>query len=128
MTTTVLSSASSSADALIGGRVVKATKQQYVGKIGAIEQFYRQHHLEFNLPLKPKDILSFFGWLIDTKPKAKPLAFSSVRQYKRLSALVWYYKEKKTIMEPEVNQELETLLNGYKRKVSDLKLEGNASV
>lgn len=31
-------------------------------------------------------------------------------------------------MEPEVNQQLETLLNGYKRKVSDLKLEGRMPV
>jgi hypothetical protein len=126
MTTTVLSSASSSAEALIGGRVVKATKQLYAGKIAGIEQFYTQHHLNFTLPLQLSDILSFFGWLIDTKHKTKPLAFSSVRQYK--SALVWHYKEKRVTMEPEVNQQMETLLNGYKRKVSDMKLQGKMPV
>jgi hypothetical protein len=126
MTTAVLSSASSSADALIGGRVVNATKHQYKGKIRAIQQFYTQQRLEFNVPVERHEILAFFGWLIDVKHKDKPLAFSSVRSFK--SALVWYYKEHKLIMEPEVNQQLETLLNGYKRRVSDFKLDGKMPV
>lgn len=41
---------------------------------------------------------------------------------------MWYYKEHKLIIEPGVNQELETLLNGYKRRVSDLKLQGKMAV
>jgi hypothetical protein len=123
---TALSSASSSADALIDGRVVQGTKHQYSIKVAAIQQFYIQHHLDFTLPLQSKDILSFFGWLINTKHKDKPLAVSSARLYK--SALKWHYKEKKLIMDPDMNQQLETLLNGYKRKVSDLKLEGKMSV
>lgn len=126
MTTTVLVNASSSAEALIGGRVVPQTKQTYAGRIAAIQRFYVENHLNFTLPLQRTDILSFFGWLIDIKHKTRPLAFSSARLYK--SALVWYYKEKKVIMEPEVNQQLETLLDGYKRKVSDLKLQGKMPV
>jgi len=105
MTSTLLSCASSSADALIAGRVVKATTKTYALKVAAIEQFYIQQELDFTLPLRVNDILSFFGWLIETKPKPKPLAFSSVRSYK--SALLWYYKEKRVVMEPEVNQQLE---------------------
>lgn len=71
-------------------------------------------------------IHSFFGWLIDIKHKDKPVAFSTVRQYK--SALVWYYKEHKLIFQPEISQGLETLLNGYKRRVSDHKLAGKMPV
>jgi hypothetical protein len=122
----ILSSACSAADALISGRVVMGTKQQYQGKINAVKQFYTQFNREFTLPVQREDILAFFGWLIDVKNKDKPLAFSSVRQYK--SALVWYYKEHKLIFEAGVNQELETLLNGYKRRVSDLKLQGKMAV
>ncbi|MGH2639759.1 MAG: hypothetical protein ACRDF4_10870 [Rhabdochlamydiaceae bacterium] len=126
MTTAALSSASSSADALIDCRVVPGTRHIYNGRIAAIEQFYKEHKLNFTLPLRGKDILAFFGWLINIKHLTKPLAFSSVRLYK--SALMWYYKEKKVIMEPAVNQELETLLDGYKRQVADLKLGGKMPI
>jgi hypothetical protein len=126
MPSSVLSSASSSADALIGGRVVLATKHQYEGKIKAIQHFYTQQHIDFHLPVQLHEIRAFFGWLIDTKHTDKPLAFSSVRSYK--SALVWYYKEHKLIIQPDVDQELETLLTGYKRRVSDFKLDGKMPV
>jgi hypothetical protein len=126
MPTSILSSASSSADALIGGRVVMATKQQYSSKLRAIRQFYTEHQIEFTLPVQLQEIRAFFGWLIDVKNKDKPLAVSSVRAYK--SALVWYYKENKLIIQPDVDQELETLLNGYKRRVSDFKLDGKMAV
>ena len=89
----------------------------YQGKINLIRQFYTEHlHSDLTLPVQRDDIHSFFGWLIDSKHKDKPAAFSTVRRYK--SALVWYYKEHKLIMPPEINQGLETLLNGYKRRVS----------
>jgi hypothetical protein len=55
-------------------------------------------------------IRAFFGWLIDVRHNNKPLSFSSVRSYK--SALVWWYKEHKLIIQPDVNQALETLLTG----------------
>ena len=121
-----LSAASSSADALIGGRVVPATKHQYQGKGRAIKDFYAQHRIEFNLPVHLQQIRAFFGWLIDVRHKNKSLALSSVRSYK--SALVWWYKEHKLIIQPDVNQELETLLTGYKRRLSDFKLDGKMPV
>ena len=71
-------------------------------------------------------ILQFFGWLINEKHKDKPAAISTVTLYK--SALKWHYKENKLIMSPEVNQELDTLLKGYQRRVSDHKLEGRMPV
>jgi hypothetical protein len=127
MSVSVRSSAVSSADALIDARVVRGTKATYQGKINLIRQFYTEHlHSDLTLPVQRDDIHSFFGWLIDSKHKDKPAAFSTVRQYK--SALVWYYKEHKLIMPPEINQGLETLLNGYKRRVSDYKLEGKMPV
>lgn len=61
----ILSSAFSAADALIGGRVVMGTKQQYQGKINAIKQFYTQLNREFTVPVQREDILAFSGWLID---------------------------------------------------------------
>ena len=128
LSVSVRSSAVSSADALIDARVVRGTKATYQGKINLIRQFYTEHlqHSDLTLPVQRDDIHSFFGWLIDSKHKDKPAAFSTVRQYK--SALVWYYKEQQLIMQPEINQGLETLLNGYKRKVSDYKLEGKMPV
>jgi len=128
MSVSVLSCAASAADALIDARVVRGTKANYQGKINLIKQFYSEHlhQDDLTLPVHRDDIHSFFGWLIDTKHKDKPAAFSTVRQYK--SALVWYYKEHELIMQPEINQGLETLLNGYKRRVSDYKLEGKMPV
>ena len=41
---------------------------------------------------------------------------------------MWWYKEHKLIIQPDVNQELETLLTGYKRRVSDFKLDGKMPV
>jgi hypothetical protein len=123
----VCSSAASSAKALIGARVVSSTKAAYQSKINLIKQFYIDHLLcDLSLPVQQDQIHSFFGWLIDTKHQAKPAAFSTVRQYK--SALVWYYKEQKLIIQPEIDQGLETLLNGYKRRVSDHKLAGRMPV
>jgi hypothetical protein len=128
MSVSLLSSASSSADALIDARVVPSTKAGYQRKINIIKEFYTEHlrSNDFTLPVQQHDIHRFFGWLIDTKHKDKPAAFSTVRQYK--SALVWYYKENKLPLQPEVNQSLETLLNGYKRRVSDYKLDGKMPV
>jgi hypothetical protein len=124
---TVRSSASSAAGALIDARVVVHTKRQYQNKIKHIDKFINDTYGHpLTVPVELDVILSFFGWLVDIKHKDKPAAFSTVRQYK--SALVWYYEEQKTIFQPEVNQGIETLLNGYKRKVSDLKLAGKMPV
>ncbi len=81
---------------------------------------------EFTVPVQRVDILRFFGWLIDEKHKDTPLAISSVKMYK--SALKWYYKENNTIMTPEINQELDTLMRGYQRRVCQFKLDGKMPV
>ena len=117
----------SAADALIGASIVTKTRQAYTSKVNAIKKYYSEHlHREFVAPINREDILRFFGWLIDDKHKDKPLAVSSVTGYK--SALKWYYKEKRLTMVPEVNQELNTLLKGYQRRVSQLKLDGRMPV
>jgi hypothetical protein len=117
----------SSADALIGGRIVTRTKQQYEGKIKVINTYYTEHLAQaFAVPVQRDDILGFFGWLIDKKHKDKPVAVSTVMGYK--SALKWYYKERKVIMTPEVDQELDSVLKGYTRRVSGLKLDGKMAV
>jgi hypothetical protein len=117
----------SAADALIGGRVVMRTRQQYEGKIRAMQRYYTDElGREFDVPVVRDDILAFFGWLIDVKHKEDPLSISSVKQYK--SALKWHYKERRLIIDPEMNQELDTLLRGYQRRVSELKLDGKMPV
>ena len=124
----------SAADALIGGRIVPRTKQQYEGRSGrmnAIKRYYCNYTdelgREFNVPVERDDILAFFGWLIEDKHhNDEPLAISSVKGYK--SALKWYYKEHRLIIAPEVNQELDTLLKGYQRRVSELRLDGKMPV
>jgi hypothetical protein len=123
----LLSSASSAAVALIDARVVKDTKRQYQNKLKHIDQFVSSTYGRgLTVPIDLDVILNFFGWLIEVKHKEKPAAFSTVRQYK--SALVWLYKEKKVVFQPEVDQGVETLLKGYKRKVSSLKLAGKMPI
>jgi hypothetical protein len=105
----------SAADALIGGRIVARTKLQYQSKIRAIEKYYRdQLHRDFTIPVDRNDILAFFGWLIDVQHKDRPLAISSVHLYK--SALGWYYKERKLIMDLTVNQELDQCCTRHTRR------------
>ena len=122
------SAASDAADALIDARVVASTKASYKGRLKLIRQFYVSdlRRPDLTLPVQLSDIQSFFGWLIDIRNKDKPPAFSTVRAYK--SALVWYYKEHKLIIDPLIDQGLETLLRGYRRRVANLKLEGKMSV
>lgn len=118
-----LSVASSSADALISGRVVAGTKKAYQSTMQRIQTWYTQNNLDFRLPVKRDEIKSFFGALTDTDP---PLSVSTVKGYK--SALVWYYKEHGMVLDPETNQQLQTLMKGYKRKVATLKLDGKMAV
>jgi hypothetical protein len=127
MTTPTFSSASSSADAIIGERICSSTKRLYASKIKTIRQFYADHlSLEFTIPVILGQIRAFFGWLLDDKHKDKPLAPSTSRHYK--SALVWLYKEEKLIIADDINQELETLLNGYQRRVATFRSEGKMPV
>jgi hypothetical protein len=129
MTTAFVLSASSAAaaDALIGARVVQNTKRKYESMIAVMQQYWSEAHgSAFTVPVQLDAILAFFGWLINTKYKDKPAAFSTVRLYK--SALVWWYKEKKIVMQATVNQAIESLLNGYKRQVADLKQDGKLPV
>jgi hypothetical protein len=117
----------SSADALISERVVARTKKSYEAKIKTITTFYtKELRRPFTIPVQRDDILAFFGWLINVKHKDKPAAISTITLYK--SALKWHYKEEKDVMSPDVNQELDTLLKGYQRRVSDFKLDGKMPV
>jgi hypothetical protein len=117
----------SAADSLIGERIVAKTKKAYQAKVKTIAVYYTEHlRRQFAVPVQRNHILGFFGWLIDEKHKDKPAAISTVALYK--SALKWHYKECKLIMSPEVNQELDTLLKGYQRRVADLKLVGKMPV
>ena len=61
--------------------------------------------------------------LIDIRNKDKPPAFSV-----HPSALLWYSKEHKLIIDPQGDQGLETLLKGYRRRVANLNLEGKMAI
>ena len=123
-----LASSVAAADALIGARVVSSTQKGYKSCIRQIERYFitELHHTSFTVPVQSVDILSFFGWLVNHKFKAKPAASSTIRSYK--SALKWYYKEQKVTMEQPLDQAIETLLQGYMRKVADWKAEGKMAV
>ena len=127
-TIATLASSVAAADALIGARVVNSTQKGYRSCIRQIEHYFvtQLHHSSFTVPVLLNDILSFFGWLVDSKFKAKPAASSTIRSYK--SALKWWYKEQKVIMEQSVDQGIETLLQGYQRRVADWKAEGKMAV
>ena len=44
------------------------------------------------------------------------------------SALVWYHTEMDTTIEPECDKALEKILQGYKRKVAELKAAGKMKI
>lgn len=127
-TMATLASSAAAADALIGARVVSSTQKGYRSCIKQIEAYFttQLHHSAFTVPVALSDILSFFGWLVESKFSAKPAAASTIRSYK--SALKWFYKEQKIIMEQSVDQGIETLLQGYLRRVADWKAEGKMAV
>jgi hypothetical protein len=126
-TATVLCSASSAATALIDARIVPNTKNMYQQRLETIKQFYTEHlNQDFVIPVVREHILSFFGWLLEVKHKNKPIAMSTVRQYK--SALKWSYKQERQMMAPELNQELDTLMKGYQRRIAEYKQEGKVAV
>ena len=60
------SAASLAADALIDGRVVASTKENYHGRLKLIRHFYvtELHHDDLTLPVQLSQIQQFFGWLI----------------------------------------------------------------
>jgi hypothetical protein len=103
-------------------RIVEGTKSQYRCKIKLITAWFEKSHLEFKLPLSPENTLSFFGQLITPTPPKKQPAFCTVRGYK--SALIWYYRENGMIIDENFNSALEDFLSGYKRMVSEWKLDG----
>lgn len=62
MATSLPSTSSSAADALINARIVSGTKANYQGKLNAIKRYYSdQLHSEFTVPVKLEAILDFFG-------------------------------------------------------------------
>jgi hypothetical protein len=111
------------ATAMVQGRVVVKTKRSYLSKIKAMTKFFQRQSIPFVLPLPTQPTLDFFGSLICSDQHK---AFSTIRGYK--SALSWYYKEQTQIIDPTLNLSLENFLQGYKRKVSDLKQTGQMSV
>jgi hypothetical protein len=116
------------ADELIGARVSPGTQKGYKSCIKQIGEYFitQLHHPTLTIPVSSSDILSFFGWLVQSKFGDKPAANSTIRSYK--SALKWLYKEQKVIMEDSVDQGIETLLQGYKRRVADWKASGKMAV
>jgi hypothetical protein len=122
-TAAVLASAASAADALIDSRIAPSTRRSYMGNINRMQKFWIENmRCPFDVPVQLGDILAFFGWLIDVHFKEKEASFQTIRQYK--SALKWHYAEKKLVMQPDVNQGIETLLKGYERMLATLRLEG----
>jgi hypothetical protein len=123
-----LASASSAAEVLIAGRLAVSTVKRYAASMKVLQQFWSEHYPRSQLapPLEMESIVNFFGWLIDTKYKENPPAFSTIRGYK--SAVVYLYKEQGMTLQPDIDLQLESLLDGYKRRVADLKLSGRMPI
>jgi hypothetical protein len=122
-----LDSASLAAEALIDGRIATSTKKRYLTAIRVMQEYWTaQLGRTFAVPVDKDTIVSFFGWLIETKYKEKPAAFSTIRLYK--SALASLYKERSIILHPDTNQRLESLLNGYSRRIAELRMTGRMAV
>ena len=112
---------SAAAASLIDNRIATSTKKRYAAAIKVMTAYWtEQIGRRFAVPVATDAVVNFFGWLIETKHKDKPAAFSTIRVYK--SALLSLYKERNAIFPPEAHQRVETVLDGYKRRVAQYKL------
>jgi hypothetical protein len=118
---------SAAAASLIDERIAPSTKKRYAASLKVLEEYWREQiGRRFAVPVATEAIVNFFGWLVETKYKDKPPAFSTIRLYK--SALLSLYKERKLMFSPEAHQRVETVLDGYKRRVAQYKLDGKMAI
>ena len=121
-----LAVASSAATVLIDGRIAVNTRKRYETSLKVLRKWWKDSfNRNLSVPVDRDAIVSFFGWLVDTKYKEKPVAVSTLRGYK--SALVFLYKESQAVLHVDTNQRLEALLDGYQRRVAAMRLAGEMS-
>jgi hypothetical protein len=97
----------------------------------SMRSFFVTHDLEPDLkpPFNTENVLKFFGSLANKTDKSgakKPLAISTMRLHK--SALKFEYRRLKVTFPLELDEEIETFLDGYVREVSVLKQTGKMKV
>ena len=118
-----LAVASSAASVLIDSRIADSTRKRYDTSLKVMKKWWRDSFgRDLTVPVDRDRIVSFFGWLVETKYKDKPVAVSTLRGYK--SALVSLYTEAHAVIHADTNLRLESLLVGYTRRVADMKLAG----
>lgn len=126
-----LQSASNKAQSVMDNCVVSATKKLYESKMKSMRSFFVTHGLEPDLkpPFNTENVLKFFGSLANKTDKSgakKPLAISTMRLHK--SALKFEYRRLKVTFPLELDEEIETFLDGYVREISVLKQTGKMKV
>jgi hypothetical protein len=111
---------------LQNGRIVTKTKDCYQSKINQMKDYWRKHSSRtFKIPLAVDTVISFFGSLSTPKDE-RYLAVSTISSFK--SALKWLYKQSKSQISLELEGEIDQILQGYRRKVTDLKQAGKMNV
>jgi hypothetical protein len=133
--------ASAIAKKLKAKRTNDSTKRQYSSRIGTMTQWMRENHSDaideqsdaIRLPAERNAVLAFFGHICsaaslrdeatsDVESTQAPLSFSGVTGYR--SALVDLYRGAELQLDPDLNAELKTILDGYQKLLNDLKKRG----
>ncbi|MGZ8926641.1 MAG: hypothetical protein ACXW2E_12335 [Nitrososphaeraceae archaeon] len=112
------------ANTIADGCVTNKTKSQYQNKIRRIQEWYTKNNLQFSLPLNEREIKAYFGYLVTTQLQNP--AFSTVSLYR--SAIKRYYKQHNLKIEDSLNIAISNFLQGYQRKVADLKIKGEMNI
>jgi hypothetical protein len=125
------------AQTLQAKRTKGCTKQNYKSKIGIMTAWMQCHAPdcvnddELIVPVKKEPVLQFFGYLcgdassLDQSNQTqndKPMSISNVKGYR--SALVDLYKQKFIKLDPTLDVELKSVLDGYDKLINDLKKRG----
>lgn len=141
------------AQQLVGQRIRGNTAKDYKNKIKILSKWITVRmgssvadHLipgDPPLPKVPMNLnmaMSFFGELSDRRPDIHPI-FGKIHKKTRAnnghpsastlagfkSAVVWWHQESGTVVDPELNRQLDMLIKGYKKRVGDWKQTGEMS-
>lgn len=111
---------------MVDCRIAIKTKDQYITKIKSMVKWFKNNNPQcvngdnqLILPLSQSSIMAYFGGLVNKKEMQ---AMSTMQGYK--SALVWYYKQNNMVLNEETDLELNKFMQGYKRTIASMKLDG----
>lgn len=118
------------------------TKSNYNGKLNQIEEFFKEHHPDaltdgkLCAPLEHGPLLHFFSYVFmgaherlklggpENIPSKEPDPFSCSQIKGYRSAVVYLYTQKALKLDPDLDEELGSMIDGYEKVINDLKQKG----